>query len=311
MTSTEPILEVKDLRVVVPERFRIGGGEGDLTLVSGVSFDICPGERLALVGESGSGKTMTARAILQLDRDVALSGSIRWDGRELLTASKRAMRGIRGADISMIFQDPMTALNPVLTIGEQVAEPLLVRGVSKKEAYARAADMLDRLGVPKAKERLRAYPNQFSGGMRQRVVMAAALVAQPRLLIADEPTTALDVRVQEQVLDLIEQQSRELDLAVLFITHDLSIVAGLANRVAVMYRGDLVEQQDVEDLFAAPRHPYTKGLIGSVPRLDADPNVRLTTVEDFMAAERAADERRAATIPAADAVLQPQGGSDV
>ncbi|MDQ4215038.1 ABC transporter ATP-binding protein [Microbacterium capsulatum] len=290
MTSTDPILEVRDLTVVVPERFRIGGGDGDLTLVDRVSFDIRPGERLALVGESGSGKTMTARSVLQLDRDVELGGSIRWAGRELLGASKRTLRSIRGGEISMIFQDPMTALNPVLTIGEQVAEPLLVRGTSKKEAYARAADMLDRLGVPKAKERLRAYPNQFSGGMRQRVVMAAALVAQPRLLIADEPTTALDVRVQEQVLDLIEEQSRELDLAVLFITHDLSIVAGLAHRVAVMYRGSLVEQQDVEDLFDAPQHPYTRGLIGSVPRLDADPNVRLTTVEDFMAAQRAADE---------------------
>lgn len=182
----------------------------------------------------------------------------------------------------MIFQDPMTALNPVLTIGEQVAEPLLVRGVSKKEAYRRAAEMLDRLRVPKAKERLRAYPGQFSGGMRQRVVMAAALIAQPRLLIADEPTTALDVRVQEQVLDILEEQSRELNLAVLFITHDLAIVAGLAQSVAVMFRGRLVEQQPVDDLFAHPQHPYTRGLIGSVPRLDADPGVRLKTVADYL-----------------------------
>ncbi|MFD6698587.1 MULTISPECIES: ABC transporter ATP-binding protein [unclassified Microbacterium] len=301
MMSTEPILEVSGLSVVVPERFRIGGGDGDLTLVDDVSFRIRPGERLALVGESGSGKTMTARSILQLDRDVELQGSIRWAGSELLGASKKSMRRIRGAEISMIFQDPMTALNPVLTIGEQVAEPLLVRGTSKKEAYARAAETLDRLGVPKAKERLRAYPSQFSGGMRQRVVMAAALVAQPRLLIADEPTTALDVRVQEQVLDLIEEQSRELDLAVLFITHDLSIVAGLAHRVAVMYRGNLVEQQDVEELFVAPQHPYTRGLIGSVPRLDADPNVRLTTVQDYMAAHAEA-EHTAAAEPATEGV---------
>jgi ABC-type dipeptide/oligopeptide/nickel transport system ATPase component len=159
--------------------------------------------------------------------------------------------------------------------------------MSKKKAHAKAVEMLDRLGVPKAKERMRAYPGQFSGGMRQRVVMAAALVAQPALLIADEPTTALDVRVQEQVLDLLEEQSREMNLAVLFITHDLGIVAGLAHRVAVMLRGRLVEERTVDDLFTCPEHPYTRGLIGSVPRLDADPDVRLKTVADFMTTEGA------------------------
>jgi ABC-type dipeptide/oligopeptide/nickel transport system ATPase component len=250
-----------------------------------VSFSIKAGERLALVGESGSGKSMTAKAILQLDRQLAPSGSVKWKGRELLGAPRKILQDIRGSEISMIFQDPMTALNPVLTIGEQVAEPLLVRGVRKREAYRRAADMLDRLSVPRARERLGAYPGEFSGGMRQRVVMAAALVAEPLLLIADEPTTALDVRVQDQVLDILEEQSQEMNLAVLFITHDLAIVAGLAHRVAVMYRGKLVEQQCVDDLFSTPFHPYTRGLLASVPRLNADPDKRLSTVEDFMKAE--------------------------
>ncbi|MDJ0358182.1 ABC transporter ATP-binding protein [Paenarthrobacter sp. PH39-S1] len=283
MDARSPILNVSALSVSVPEKLRIGGGQGDLRLVDGVSFQIRSGERLALVGESGSGKSMTARALMQLDRDVVLKGSVCWDGTELLGAAPRRLREIRGAEISMLFQDPMTALNPVLTIGEQVAEPLLVRGVSKKNAYRKAAQILDRLHVPKAKERLRAYPGQFSGGMRQRVVMAAALVAEPKLLIADEPTTALDVRVQEQVLDLIEEQSRELNLAVLFITHDLATVAGLAQSVVVMHHGKFVEQQNVDDLFSKPQHPYTRGLLASVPRLDADPNRRLLTVEDYMA----------------------------
>ncbi len=281
----DALLKIENLRVSVPEKERIGGGTGSLTLVDGLSLSIRAGERLALVGESGSGKSLTARAVLQLDRQFDLTGSIQWKGSELLGTNRRVLRNIRGGEISMIFQDPMTALNPVLTIGEQVAEPLLVRGVRKREAYRRAAAMLDRLGVPKAKERLGAYPGQFSGGMRQRVVMAAALVAEPRLVIADEPTTALDVRVQEQVLDLLEEQSREMNLAVLFITHDLAIVAGLAHRVAVMYSGRLVEEKSVDDLFADPEHPYTCGLIASVPRLDADPDVRLRTVEDYLVLE--------------------------
>ena len=285
--SSVPLLSIDRLSVAVPEKDRIGGGAGDLTLVDTLSLQIRPGERVALVGESGSGKSMTARSILRLDPFLTLTGSIRWKDRELVGASERQLRRIRGKEISMIFQDPMTALNPVLTIGEQVAEPLTVRGMSRKRAYAQAVEMLDQLRVPKAKERMRAYPGQFSGGMRQRVVMAAALVAEPDLLIADEPTTALDVRVQEQVLDLLEEQSRERNLAVLFITHDLGIVAGLAHRVAVMLRGCLVEERTVDDLFARPQHPYTRGLIGSVPRLDADPDVRLRTVSDYMTLEGA------------------------
>ena len=285
--TSAPLLSIDRLSVAVPEKDRIGGGAGDLTLVDTLSLQIRPGERVALVGESGSGKSMTARSILQLDPFLRLTGSIRWKDQELVGASERQLRRIRGKEISMIFQDPMTALNPVLTIGEQVAEPLTVRGMSRKKAYATAVEMLDQLRVPKARERMRAYPGQFSGGMRQRVVMAAALVASPDLLIADEPTTALDVRVQEQVLDLLEEQSRERNLAVLFITHDLGIVAGLAHRVAVMLRGCLVEERTVDDLFACPQHPYTRGLIGSVPRLDADPDVRLRTVSDYMTMEGA------------------------
>jgi len=283
-----PLLDVEHLSIALPASRRVDGQGGDLTLVDDVSFSIRPGERVALVGESGSGKSLTARAIMRLDGEVRLTGSIRWDGGELVGAPEPVLRSLRGDDISMIFQDPMTALNPVLTIGEQVAEPLTVRGMSKTEALARAGEMLDRLRVPRAKERLRAYPGEFSGGMRQRVVMAAALIGQPRLLIADEPTTALDVRVQEQVLDLIVEQSSELGLAVLFITHDLSIVAGLAHQVIVMYRGRFIERQDVDALFAAPQHPYTRGLLGSIPRLDADPSARLSTVDEYMARSREA-----------------------
>jgi ABC-type dipeptide/oligopeptide/nickel transport system ATPase component len=273
MNAAPPLLAVDGLRV------RVRGPQGPV-LVHEVAFDIAPGERLALVGESGSGKSTVAKALVRLDRSVELSGSVRFDGAELVGASERTLRTVRGAGISMIFQDPMTALNPVRRVLDQVAEPLVIRGVPKREARVRAIEMLDRLGVARAAERSHDYPSAFSGGMRQRVVMATALVGGPRLLVADEPTTALDVRVQEQVLDLIEQQSRELGLAVLFITHDLATVAGLADRVAVMRAGRLVEQQGVDDLFAAPQHPYTRGLLASVPRIDADPATRLTTVAD-------------------------------
>lgn len=274
------LLEVRELTVQV----RRPGGP---VLVEGVSFDIAAGERLALVGESGSGKSTVAKALVQLDPTVTVRGSVRCDGVELVGASGRALRRVRGSQVSMIFQDPMTALNPVRRIVDQVAEPLLIRGVPRREAHARAVEMLDRLGVPRAAERARAFPSEFSGGMRQRVVMATALVGGPRLLVADEPTTALDVRVQEQVLDLIEEQSRELDLAVLFITHDLGTVAGLADRVAVMRSGRVVEERPVDDLFAAPDHPYTRGLLASVPRIDADPDRRLVTVADHLALEEA------------------------
>ncbi len=289
------VLDITGLRVTVPSAGRIDDGSGDLVLVDQLDLRIAKGERIALVGESGSGKSMTAKAVLRLDPTVALSGSIRLAGTEVVTASERSMRRLRGQVASMVFQDPMTALNPVLTVGAQVAEPLIIRGISKRDAWRRAQDMLDRLGVADAAHRMRAYPHEFSGGMRQRVVLAAALITRPSLLIADEPTTALDVRVQEQVLDLIEQQSRELGLAVLLITHDLAIVAGLAQRVAVMHRGRLVEDRPVDELFAAPEAPYTRGLLASIPSLDADPAQRLRTVEDFLASEQADAEREEAS----------------
>jgi len=279
------LLDIRGLTVTVPQLLRSDGAPGDLELVHGIDLSIAAGERVALVGESGSGKSMTAKAILRLDRMTRLGGSLRLAGTEIVGASERTLRELRGATASMVFQDPMTALNPVLTIGEQVAEPLVIRGVGRREARRRAIGMLDRLGVPGAARRVDAYPSEFSGGMRQRVVMAAALIAEPQLLIADEPTTALDVRVQEQVLDLIEEQSRELGLGVLLITHDLGIVAGLAHRVAVMRRGRIVEDRDVDDVFAAPAHPYTRALLGSIPRIDADPDMRLATVEDVLSLE--------------------------
>ncbi|GMA24114.1 peptide ABC transporter ATP-binding protein [Luteimicrobium album] len=273
MSAGGPLLEVRDLAVRVRE------SEGP-RLVRDVSFEIAAGERLALVGESGSGKSTVAKALVQLDRTVEVSGSVRFDGRELVGARPGDLRRVRGSGIAMIFQDPMTALNPVRRVLDQVAEPLVIRGVPRREARRLAVAMLDRLGVADAARRAHDYPTAFSGGMRQRVVMAAALVGGPRLLVADEPTTALDVRVQEQVLDLIEEQSRELGLAVLLITHDLGIVAGLADRVAVMRSGALVETRPVDELFADPHHPYTRGLLESVPRIDAAPGQRLRTVAD-------------------------------
>jgi len=279
---TAPVLEITDLTVSVPEVTRTDGGRGGLTLVEGVSLSLSRGERVALVGESGSGKSMTAKAVMRLDPTVDLSGSIRVVGQEVIGVPERAVRRLRGSAVSMVFQDPMTALNPVLTIGDQVAEPLRLRGVSRREARSRAIDMLDRLGVPSAARRIDAFPYEFSGGMRQRVVMAAALIGGPDVLIADEPTTALDVRVQEQVLDLLEEQSRELGLAVLLITHDLAIVAGFAHRVVVMRHGRIVEDRPVDDVFAAPQHPYTRGLLASIPSVDDDPTARLRTVDDVM-----------------------------
>ncbi|MFT4212711.1 MAG: ABC transporter ATP-binding protein [Microbacterium sp.] len=289
--DTDIVLDVADLTVRVPSARRtdVDRPREDLVLVDSVSLRVRAGERLALVGESGSGKSMTAKAVMRLDPTVQLDGSIRLGGSEVVGADDRTLRALRGGVAAMVFQDPMTALNPVIPIGAQVAEPLIVRGVPRRQARRRAVEMLDRLGVPDAARRARAYPSEFSGGMRQRVVIAAALIAGPRLLIADEPTTALDVRVQQQVLDLLEEQSEQLGLAVLLITHDLGIVAGLAHRVAVMRRGSIVETGEVDEIFARPRHPYTRGLLASVPRLDADLDSRLVTVDDIMRAEDTAE----------------------
>ncbi|MBB2947222.1 oligopeptide/dipeptide ABC transporter ATP-binding protein [Actinoplanes lutulentus] len=251
---------------------------GNLRIVDGLDLELRAGERVALVGESGSGKSMTARALLRLDPSVTVGGQVWLGDRDLVTLSEKQMQRVRGTELAMVFQDPSTALNPLRRVGDQVAEPLRIRGVSRRDARRRAAEMLDRLGVPRAAERLNAYPHEFSGGMRQRVMLAAALITGPRVLIADEPTTALDVRVQEKVLALIEQLAAEDGIAVLLITHDLGIVAGFADRVAVMYAGRKVEENSVETFFAGPSHPYGRGLLNSVPRVDRALTERLDTI---------------------------------
>ncbi|BBB02316.1 putative ABC transporter ATP-binding protein [Actinacidiphila reveromycinica] len=238
-------------------------------LVEDITLGISAGERVALVGESGSGKSVTARALLRLDDSVRLTGSIRLDGRELLGLPERDLTRLRGSSVALVTQDPLAALNPLMTVGDQVAEPLLVRSVARKEARRRAVAMLDELGVADAARRSRAYPHEFSGGMRQRVALAMALVCEPALLLADEPTTALDVRVQQQVMDLLTTVSRERGLAVLLITHDVGVVAGFADRVEVLYSGRVVESAPVRTLFEAPVHPYTRALLGAVPRIGA------------------------------------------
>jgi len=264
---SEPLLEVRDLRT----HFRTE--DGVVRAVDGVSFDIHPGETLAVVGESGSGKSVTSLSILRLVPDPPgriVAGSIRLRGRDLLALSPAEMRAVRGREISMIFQEPMTSLNPVFTCGEQVAEAVQVHDrVSRSAARARAIEMLELTGIPLAAQRADEYPHQLSGGMRQRVMIAMALACRPSLLIADEPTTALDVTVQAQILELLERLQGELGMAVLLVTHDLGVVAETADRVAVMYAGQIVESAPVEEIFRATRHPYTAGLLASLPTLGA------------------------------------------
>ena len=253
--------------------------------VDGVSFHIEEGELLGLVGESGSGKSITALSILRL---IALpgkivGGSIRFKGEELTTASSERMREIRGNDIAMIFQDPMTSLNPVFTVGEQIAEALrLHRRLDRKAAWAAAIDAMKEVSIPSPERRANDYPHQLSGGMRQRVMIAMALACDPELLIADEPTTALDVTIQAQILELLDELRRTRKLAVLLITHDLGVVAETADRVCVMYTGKIVEESGVDEIFAKPKHPYTQGLLRSVPKLtehDIERSTRLKTIE--------------------------------
>lgn len=269
------MLEISDLRVSYPS------AEGRIEVVHGVDVQLERGSRVALVGESGSGKSVTARSVLQLDQDARYSGSIRLDGNELLDMSARGMRGIRGSKVGLVFQDPLTSLNPVMRVGWQIMQPLVIRGVDKKEARRRGIELLERLGVTEAAKRFNDFPHQFSGGMRQRVVIAIAVIAGPELLIADEPTTALDVRVQAQVLELLRDLAEDLGMSILLITHDLGIVAGFAEQVVVMRNGCVVETNDVDTLFASPSHPYTRGLLGAVPKIDGDPAQRLLSVSEF------------------------------
>ena len=268
----QPVLTIEDLTIDVP------GPAGAIRLVDGVNLALHRGERVALVGESGCGKSVTARAILRLDRNVTVSGRIALDGVDILGMSTAQLRQVRGARIGMVFQDPMTGLDPLMTIGDQVEETLRIRGVPRQQARLRAIESLQRLGISRAADRLAAYPHEFSGGMRQRVCLAMAIIAEPQVLLADEPTTALDVRVQEQVLELINGLAEDSGLAVLLITHDLGIVAGFADRVAVLYSGRKVEDAGVDELFGDPLHPYTSGLLGAVPRLDQPPRDRLTSI---------------------------------
>lgn len=258
------LLEVENLQT----HFRTPDGVS--RSVDGVSFRVEAGETVAIVGESGCGKSVTANSILRLipEPPGKIVGAIRFDGRDLLTLSEREMRSVRGNDIGMIFQEPMTSLNPVLSIGRQMRETLqLHRGLNKSEADTCAADMLRMVGIPEPVRRLGEYPHQLSGGMRQRVMIAMALACNPKLLIADEPTTALDVTIQAQILDLMRDLKRRVGAAIILITHDLGVVAEVADRVIVMYAGRTVEEAEVSDLFRSPLHPYTQGLMSAVPKV--------------------------------------------
>jgi oligopeptide transport system ATP-binding protein len=257
--------------------------DGIVHAVNGVSFELMEGETLGVVGESGCGKSVTMLSILGLipsPPGKIVSGSAMFGGRDLLKLSAEELRHIRGAQISMVFQDPMTSLNPVLTVGRQLTEPLMLHlAMTRKQAEERAAELLEMVNIPRAKERLSDYPHQFSGGMRQRVMIAMALSCSPQLLIADEPTTALDVTIQAQITDLVKRLREELGMAIIWITHDLGVVAGLAQRVIVMYGGYIIEEARVNELYANPSHPYTIGLIGSLPRVDETEHKRLFSIE--------------------------------
>jgi oligopeptide transport system ATP-binding protein len=274
--AREPLLSVEDLHV------RFWTRRGTVHAVNGISFDIAPGETLGIVGESGCGKSVTSLAILGLlSRNGRVeSGKAVFQGQDLVRQTDRALRSVRGKEIAMIFQDPMTSLNPVLTIGRQIREALETHfGMGRKEAERTAVEALDRVGIPSAKARIRDYPHQFSGGMRQRAMIAMALACKPKVLIADEPTTALDVTIQAQILDLLRALVAEENAALILITHDLGVVAGMCERVNVMYAGMFMETGSAEQLFATPRHPYTLGLLQSVPRLDAARRARLHPIE--------------------------------
>ena len=272
----EALLSVRDLTVTFQR-----SGEEPFVAVDGISFDVRPGQTVGLVGESGSGKSVTSLAIMGLlpQHGVKVEGEVLYGGTNLLSLSPDQMRDRRGRDLGMIFQDPLSSLNPVVPIGLQVTEVLeRHRGLSRKAAVPIAREMLEKVGIPDPVRRLKDYPHQLSGGMRQRALIAMALAAQPRLLIADEPTTALDVTIQAQILALLKELVEETDTAMIMITHDLGVVAGLVDLVNVMYAGRVVERGDRHPLFAAPRHPYTHGLLNSIPRLDGARGERLTPI---------------------------------
>ncbi|WP_030868380.1 ABC transporter ATP-binding protein [Streptomyces sp. NRRL F-2747] len=260
------LLEVRDLHVEFRTR------DGVAKAVNGVNYSVDEGETLAVLGESGSGKSVTAQAvmgILDVPPGRIAGGEILFKGKDLLKMKEEERRRIRGADMAMIFQDALSSLNPVLSVGAQLGEMYEVhRGMSRKDAKARAVELMDRVKIPAARERVGDYPHQFSGGMRQRIMIAMALALEPSLIIADEPTTALDVTVQAQVMDLLAELQRELNMGLILITHDLGVVADVADKIAVMYAGRIVEAAPVHEIYAAPAHPYTRGLLDSIPRLD-------------------------------------------
>jgi peptide/nickel transport system ATP-binding protein len=273
--APEAFLSVRDLRVHFPT------DDGLVKAVDGISFDVDRGSILGIVGESGSGKSVTSQAILGLHTGsrAEISGEIWFDGRNLLAASEREMRALRGAEIAVIFQDPLSALHPFYTVGAQISEAYLVHNkVSRSQARKVTIEMLDRVGIPNPASRYDDYPHHFSGGMRQRAMIAMALVCSPKLLIADEPTTALDVTVQAQILELMKDLAKEFDSAVILITHDLGVVAETCDSVVVMYGGQCVEKGMVNELFYEPEMPYTWGLLGSMPRLDRTRQARLTPI---------------------------------
>jgi peptide/nickel transport system ATP-binding protein len=277
--NTQPLLKINNLKT------KFSTEKGMVTAVDDVSFHVNAGEMVGVVGESGCGKSVTSESILQLlnKRTTTYEGEILYKDRNLLTCSEEQMRAIRGNEISMIFQDPMSSLNPVYTIGNQIVEAIMIhQKVKKKEAYKRAIEMLRLTGIPSPEKRVHEYPHELSGGMRQRVMIALALSCKPNLLIADEPTTALDVTIQSQILDLIQELREELNMGIILITHDLGVVAEVCTRVVVMYLGQIIEEADVKTLFKKPLHPYTKGLLKSVPQLDGDRSQKLNMINGMV-----------------------------
>jgi oligopeptide/dipeptide ABC transporter ATP-binding protein len=274
--AAEALLQVEDLRVSFATE------EGIVQAVDGLSFEINRGEVVAVVGESGSGKSVTVMTLMGLTRgpNARFEGRAMFDGRDLVSASNEELERIRGAQIAMIFQDPMTSLDPVYKIGDQIVEQIRAheRGISKAQAFGRAVELMERVGIPRAEQRARSYPHEFSGGMRQRVMFAMALACSPSLLIADEPTTALDVTIQAQILDELRQLRSDTGAGIILVTHDLGVVADIADRIVVMYAGRVVEQGTLDEIFYDPQHPYTWGLLGSITRVDRNRAERLPAI---------------------------------
>lgn len=272
--TSNPLLSVNDLSVTITPKHG-----ADIRIIENVSVRIYSGERVAIVGESGSGKTVTAMAIMQLLEDATYDGTIVFQDQDLLRLAERDLRAIRGNQIAMTFQDSLSTLNPIMKIGDQITEVLTIRGVAKGEAKNRALSMLTELGFDNAADVFDQYPHQFSGGMRQRVMIAIALISEPSVLIADEPTTALDVRIQAQVISLINTMAKKKNLTIILISHDMGVVAGFADRVIVMYAGRIVEQGTAQEIFYHSRHPYTRALLNSIPTVTRDPSDYLPSIK--------------------------------